>query len=84
MDFFVYTSFSVDTYASHPSSSVFAKKWCIPEYYRHFVFLYQTTMLVAVLRIRDVYPGSGSDYFLVSRIPDPDPDLTVFYPGSRI
>jgi hypothetical protein len=26
-----------------------------------------------VLRIRDVYPGSGSDHFLSSRIPDPDP-----------
>jgi hypothetical protein len=35
----------------------------------------------AVLRIRDVYPGSGSDHFLVSRIrirPSfiPDPDST--------
>jgi hypothetical protein len=36
----------------------------------------------AVLRIRDDYLGSGSDHFLVSRNPDPDP--TVFYPGSRI
>jgi hypothetical protein len=34
----------------------------------------------SVLRIRDVYPGS--DHFLVSRIPDPDP--TFFYPGSDL
>jgi hypothetical protein len=42
------------------------------------------TWLIAVLRIRDVYPGSRFRIqpFLVSRIPDPDP--TVFYPGSRI
>jgi hypothetical protein len=31
-----------------------------------------------VLRIWDVYPGYGSDHFLVSQILDPDPDPTGF------